>query len=215
MRAVRGGITGSWFSRYRNYRWGDSSSILAQTWPQKRSQSAWGSMPPDSPSFFTPQWPYQSKMAGSGPANTSLTRARRGNFEWLLQNSRTNPRNLRLGVTRSILTRSIATRSTLTRSTSHEINLPRDQLATRSTCHEINSHEINLPRDQGINLPRDQLSWDQLSWDQLVNSLMFCWTRVSWGKKMFWSIFELEITSIPQISAAVTMFCINKFLLLN
>ena len=27
-------------SRYRNYRWGDSSSILAQTWPQKRSQSA-------------------------------------------------------------------------------------------------------------------------------------------------------------------------------
>ena len=27
-------------SRYRNYRWGDSSSILAQTWPQKRSQNA-------------------------------------------------------------------------------------------------------------------------------------------------------------------------------
>ena len=28
------------FFCYRNYRWGDSSSILAQTWLQKRSQSA-------------------------------------------------------------------------------------------------------------------------------------------------------------------------------
>ena len=28
------------FSSYRNYRWGDSSSILALTWPQKQSQSA-------------------------------------------------------------------------------------------------------------------------------------------------------------------------------
>ena len=36
-------ISGSWFNRfssYKNYRWGDSSSILTQTWPQKRSQSA-------------------------------------------------------------------------------------------------------------------------------------------------------------------------------
>ena len=28
----------------------------------------WGSMPPHPPSLFTQQWPYQSKIADSGPA---------------------------------------------------------------------------------------------------------------------------------------------------
>ena len=48
-------------------------AFLAQTWPQKRSQSAqfyWGSMPPDPPSLFTlkrMQWPYQFIIAGAGP----------------------------------------------------------------------------------------------------------------------------------------------------
>ena len=36
-------LISAWFNRfssYKNYRWGDSSSILAQTCPQKPSQSA-------------------------------------------------------------------------------------------------------------------------------------------------------------------------------
>ena len=44
MRVVRGGHfwqLGSIVSLVtENYRWGDSSSIVAQTWPQERSQSA-------------------------------------------------------------------------------------------------------------------------------------------------------------------------------
>ena len=37
---ISGGSVQSLLYSYRNYRWGDSSSILAQTWPQKRSQTA-------------------------------------------------------------------------------------------------------------------------------------------------------------------------------
>ena len=52
------------FSSYRNYRWDDSSSI----WPKHGLRSDLrvpnlknflGEHPPDPPSLFTPQWPYQ------------------------------------------------------------------------------------------------------------------------------------------------------------
>ena len=60
----------------RNYRWGDSSSFLAQTCMASEAILeclilTWGSMPPDPPSLFTlmhTQWPYQSKIAGVSPA---------------------------------------------------------------------------------------------------------------------------------------------------
>ena len=82
--------------------------------------------------------------------------------------------------------------------------------------------EDSVSRDQ---FSQDQLPPDQLSRDQLatrssltrstcheINSsfLMFYWTRASWGKHQ--KVFGLELTSIRQISIAVTMFCINKFL---
>ena len=57
-------------------------AFLAQTWPQKRSQSAKflkifkGGMPPDPPTLFTlthTQWPYQSEIAGAGPVFLAKT----------------------------------------------------------------------------------------------------------------------------------------------
>ena len=60
------------FSSYRNYWWGDSSSILVQIWLRSDLRISWESMPPDPPSLFTPQWPYQSKIAGSGPGISLL-----------------------------------------------------------------------------------------------------------------------------------------------
>ena len=56
-------------------------AILAQTWPQKRSQCtkfSWGGIPPDPPTLFTlthTQWPYQSEIAGAGPVYTYRLRA--------------------------------------------------------------------------------------------------------------------------------------------
>ena len=57
--------------------------ILVAFWPKHGLRSnlrvpnfknfSWGSMPPDPPSLFTfkrTQWPYQSKIAGSGPVLT-------------------------------------------------------------------------------------------------------------------------------------------------
>ena len=65
---------------YRNYRWGDSSSFFL---PKHGLRSdlrvpnlknfSWGSMPPDPPTLFTlthTQWLYQSKIAGTGPAES-------------------------------------------------------------------------------------------------------------------------------------------------
>ena len=58
-------------------------AFLAQTWPQKRSQSAkfkkfsWGGHTPDPPTLFTlthTQWPYQSEIAGAGPGHSTLAR---------------------------------------------------------------------------------------------------------------------------------------------
>jgi len=50
--------------------------ILVAFWPKHGLRSdlrvpnlnfSWGSMPPDPPSLFTLQWPYQSKTARSSP----------------------------------------------------------------------------------------------------------------------------------------------------
>ena len=101
----------------------------------------------------------------------------------------------------------------------HEIN-----------SHKINSHEINLSQDP---LPPGQLSRDQLSWDQLVTRSILTRSTcheiylifecfVLWDKSIIGQapkrfdhvsdLVELGITSIPQISIAVTMFFINKSL---
>ena len=38
-------------------------------------------MPPDPPTLFTPQWPYQSKIAGSGPEEGGSREGRKGDQE--------------------------------------------------------------------------------------------------------------------------------------
>ena len=35
---------------------------------------SWESIPPDPPSLFTPQWPYQSKIPGFGPASMYINK---------------------------------------------------------------------------------------------------------------------------------------------
>ena len=55
--------------------------ILVAFWPKRGLRSdlrvpnfnkfSWRSVSPDPPSLFTPQWPYQSTIAGSGPVIAS------------------------------------------------------------------------------------------------------------------------------------------------
>ena len=70
------------FSSYRNYRWGDSSSIFGPNMVSEAISECLilkiflgeqAPRPPDPPSLFAlrrTQWPYQSKIADSGPAVT-------------------------------------------------------------------------------------------------------------------------------------------------
>ena len=64
-------------------------AILAQTWPQKRSQCtkfSWRGIPPDPPTLFTfthTQWPYQSEIAGAGSVYTGSERTRTRNYKVL------------------------------------------------------------------------------------------------------------------------------------
>ena len=79
---------------------GDSSSILANKWPQKRSQSPklkkfpWGSCPLTplvcshlSVPHVSPQWPYCSIIAGSGPESACMLMTpgigRNASWQWL------------------------------------------------------------------------------------------------------------------------------------
>ena len=78
-----GSIASNGFTGHRNYRWADSSSkhgLRSDLQVPNLKKISWGSMPPDSPSFFTlmhtlirHQWPYQFKIAGSGPDSNLLS----------------------------------------------------------------------------------------------------------------------------------------------
>ena len=76
MRVVRGGFFWQLVSTVSLATETTGGVILVAFWPKMTSEAiseclilkfSWGSMPPDPPSFFRPQWPYQSKIAGSGP----------------------------------------------------------------------------------------------------------------------------------------------------
>ena len=85
MRVVRGGYFWQLGSTVSLATETTGGVILVAFWPKHGLRSdlrvpnfrkfSWESMPPDPPSFFTPQWPYQSKIAGSSSANGNELRS--------------------------------------------------------------------------------------------------------------------------------------------